>query len=138
MKDTLRGGNTAIVVTPENYRRLKRRTNEHCSICAHRTWFDAVPLMEPETVTAPRLSWILCQQCYPALLAEMRRSPIRTPLKLRIAMGVVASERWNKAYPSAWRARALDRKLLLFIAWGFVAAMVVHLSLIVFLAFIIR
>ena len=138
MKDTTRRNATAIVVTPENFRRLKKRTNERCSICNHRTWFDAVPVMEPESVPEPRLSWILCNTCYQALLIEMRRSPIRTHLRLRISIGLVASERWHEAYPTTLRSVVNDRRLIVFIAWCFVIAMLLHLALIVMIAYIAK
>lgn len=138
MKDEMRGSGTAIVVSPENYRRLKKRTNERCSICTQRTWFDAVPIMEPEGVPEPRLSWILCQRCYQALLIEMRRSPVRTPLRLRISIGLVASEHWPNAYPTSLRSFISDRRWILFIAWGFVVAMMIHLALIVMIAYVAK
>ncbi|HLJ32833.1 MAG TPA: hypothetical protein VKU38_04240 [Ktedonobacteraceae bacterium] len=138
MKDTTRSNATAIVVTPENFRRLKKRTNERCSICNHRTWFDAVPVMEPEGVPEPRLSWILCHTCYQSLLVEMRRSPIRTHLRLRISIGLVASERWHKAYPTTLRTVISDRRWIIVMAWGFAIAMILHLALIVMIAYIAK
>ena len=138
MKDTTRRSATAIVVTPENFRRLKKRTNARCSICNHRTWFDAVPVMEPEGVPEPRLSWILCNTCYQVLLIEMRRSPIRTHLRLRISIGLVASERWHKAYPTALRTVISDRRWIVFMACGFIVAMLLHLALIVMIAYIAK
>lgn len=138
MKDAHSGG-PAVVARQESSRRPKKRVNVRCSVCAHRTWFDAVPLMEPEGVPEPRHSWTLCKACYRALLVEMRRSPVRSPLRLRIAMGLVAAERWPKAYRSP-RARPVlsDRKWVIIIAWGFVIAMLVHLMLIVMLAYVAR
>jgi hypothetical protein len=138
MKDTTSRSATAIVVTPENFRRLKKRTNERCSICNHRTWFDAVPVMEPEDVPEQRLSWILCHTCYQALLAEMRRSPIRTHLRLRISIGLVAAERWHRAYPTTLRTVMSDRRWIIFMAWGFGIAMLLHLALIVMIAYIAK
>ena len=138
MKDTERRSATAIEVTPKNFRRLKKRTNERCSICDRRTWFDAVPVMEPEDVPEPRLSWILCNTCYQALLLEMRRSPIRTHLRLRISIGLVASERWHRAYPTLLRSMINDRRLVVFMAWCFVITMLLHLALIVLIAYIAK
>src|SRR5256884_7368059 len=94
-------------------------------------------LKDQEAFPTPRHSWILCQECYQALLVEMRRSPIRTPLRLRIAMGLVASERWPQSYSSSFIMLG-DRKKILFIAWTFVIAMILHLALIVMIAFIAR
>jgi hypothetical protein len=93
--------------------------------------------MEPEGVPEPRHAWMLCNDCYQALVIEMRRSPVRSPLRLRIAMGLVASERWPQSRSSS-RSVLNDRKLILFIAWGFVVAMILHLVLIVMIAAIAR
>ncbi len=67
----------------------------------------------------------------------MRRSPVSSPLRLRIAMGLVAAERWPKAYRTH-RPLLSDRRWVIFIAWGFVIAMLFHLMLIVMLAYIAR
>jgi hypothetical protein len=137
MKDAMGKGEPVVVVGGESSRKAKKRTNEHCSICTNRIRYDAVHLMEPEGVPEPRRSWILCQECYQVLLVEMRRSPIRTPLRLRIAMGLVASERWPQSYSTS-SIMLGDRKKILFIAWTFVIAMILHLALIVMIAFIAR
>jgi hypothetical protein len=137
MKDAMHSGGPALVARQESSRRPKKRINVRCSVCSRRTWFDGVSLMEPEGVPEPRNSWTLCKACYGVLLSEMRRSPVRSPLRLRIAIGMVASERW----PQAYRARnplLSDRRWIIFIAWGFVIAMLVHLMLIVMLAYIAR
>ena len=137
MKDAMGRDESAIVVGREGSRRVKRRTNEHCSICTNRIRYDAVHLMEPEGVPEPRRSWVLCQECYAELLIEMRRSPVRSPLRLRIAMGLVASERWPQSYSSSFIMLG-DRKKILFIAWVFIIAMLLHLALIVLIAFVAR
>lgn len=72
------------------------------------------------------------------LVEEMRRSPIRSPLRLRVAMGIVAAERWPKAYLTENIAASNDQKRIVFIAWVFVAAMLVHLTLIVVIAYLTR
>ena len=90
--------------------------------------------MEPVGVPEPRRSWILCQQCHAALLIEMRRSPIRSPLRLRIAMGIVAAERSPNAYKHN-SSFMTDHAWVLVIAWGFGIAMILHLILIVLLAY---
>ena len=137
MRDAVRRDGSAVAGGREGGRKAKKRTNEHCSICTNRIWFDPVSLMEPEDVPEPRTSWTLCQDCYQALVVEMRRSPVRSPLRLRVAMGMVASERWPLSY-SPDRTAASDRRLILFIAWGFVVAMIIHLVLIVMIAFVAR
>ncbi len=133
MKDATHSGGPAVVTRQGGLRAPRKRFSERCSICARRTWFDPVFLMEPEGVPEPRHSWILCKDCYGALLVEMRRSPIRSPLRLRIAMGIVAAERWHKAYPRSHTSLD-DHRWVMIIAWGFIIAMLVHLLIIVMLA----
>jgi len=69
-----------------------------CSICTSFIWFHPVVLKEPVGAPEPRREWVLCKPCHEALLVEMRRSSIHTPVRLRIAMGLVAAERSPKAY----------------------------------------
>jgi hypothetical protein len=137
MKDAMRSGEPAVEVRQESLRRAKKRLSQRCSICASRTWFDPIFLVEPVGAPEPRHSWVLCRDCYGALLSEMRRSPVRSPLRLRIAIGIVASERWDQAHPGS-RTSDSDRRLILFIAWGFVIFMLIHLMIIVMLAYIAR
>ena len=75
--------------------------------------------MEPEGVPEPRLSWILCRRCHQLLQIEIQSSPVTSPLRLRIAMGLVASEYWPQAYPTRMRAYISDRRWIIFIAAGF-------------------
>ena len=135
MKDAMGKGEPVVVVGRESSRRAKKRTNEHCSVCTNRIRYDAVHLMEPEGVPEPRRSWVLCQECYQVLLVEMRKSPIRTPLRLRIAMGLLAAERSPAAHPRSYRSMN-DRTWIIVLAWGFGIAMLLHLVLIVMLAFV--
>jgi hypothetical protein len=92
--------------------------------------------MEPEGVPEPRQQWTLCKRCHEALLVQMRRSPVRTPLRLRIAMGLVAAERSPQAYYVAPRRQLSDRTWIVVLAWGFGIAMILHLILIVMLAYV--
>ena len=139
MKDAMGRGQPIVVLGQESSRRARKRMNERCSICTDRVRSDAVPLMEPEGVPEPRQSWLLCRECYQALLTEMRRSPVRSPLRLRIAIGLVASERWpqSRSLPPIY-SMVGDRRKILFIVWTFIIAMLVHLALIVAIAYIAR
>src|SRR5437868_6925412 len=71
-----------------------------CSICTSFIWFHPIALEEPVGAPEPRQEWILCRWCHEALIVEMRRSSIRSPVRLRIATGLVAAERSPKAYTS--------------------------------------
>lgn len=133
VKDTMQGGEPIATTQRNTSRRPMNRRTTRCSICMHRTWFNAIALREPEGVPEPRREWMLCKRCHEALLVQMRLSPIRTPLRLRIAMGLVAAERSPHAYAPS-RRPFKDRTWILIIAWSFVIAMILHLILIVMLA----
>ncbi len=137
MRGATHGTGAVVTVSRAPYRR-KRYANERCSVCHERLRSDAVPITEPEGVPEPRRTWVLCRDCYQALVIEMRRSPVRTPVRLRVAMGIVASERWPDSSASTSRSVLRDRQKILLIAWVFVIAMLVHLALIVAIAYIAR
>jgi hypothetical protein len=134
MKGAMKGNGPVVAIRRDRPRRPKKGILYRCSVCTSRIWFRPVHLMEPEGVPEPRLSWTLCQPCYRALLAEMRRSPVRSPLRLRIAMGIVAADRWPQAYPARISHFVSDRRWIVFIAVGFIVAMILHLVLIVMIA----
>jgi hypothetical protein len=138
MKDAMGRRDPAVVVGQANsYRKSKKRTNEQCSICSSRIWFDATHLMEPVDAPEPRHNWVLCRECYQALVVEMRRSPVRSPLRLRIAMGIVAADRWPRSSSSSF-SWVSDRRRVAFIFWAFFIAMILHLALIVMIAVVAR
>ena len=62
---------------------------------------------------------------------EMRRSTIRSPIRLRIAVGLVAAERSPKAYPVNTKAREqqeFDREFAWFI-WAIVLFGLLHVAI---------
>lgn len=134
VKDTMRGGEPAVTLQRDNSRPPGKRMATRCSICERRTWFKTILLIEPEGVPDPRQQWTLCRRCHQALLVQMRLSPIRTPLRLRIAIGLVASERSPYVYAPIRRPLS-DRSWIIIMAWGFGIAMLLHLILIVMLAY---
>jgi hypothetical protein len=64
----------------------------------------------------------------------MRRSSVRSPLRVRIAMGIVASERWPQAYSTRLHQQISDNRWLVFMAVCFFIAMIVHLIVFVVVA----
>ena len=134
MKEAMRDGSPIAEGSQGEARRIRRRVITRCSICNSRIWGRPLRIMEPEGVPEPRLTWALCKPCYNSLLNEMRVSPVRSPLRLRIAMGIVASDRWPQAYPTRLRLYISDRRWIVFIMVGLIVAMVVHLALIVAIA----
>jgi hypothetical protein len=130
----MESGEPVVVERQKNGYQQKRRTATSCSICSRRIWFDAIYVQEPEGVPEPRLSWVLCKECHGLLMAEFRRSPVRSPLRLRIAMGLIAADRSPHAYPTRVSERISDHRLIVFIAVGTFIAMILHLALIVMIA----
>ena len=112
----------------------KRRTATYCAICTQRIWFLPFLVTEPEGVPEPSLSWTLCKPCFRALVAELHRSPVRSPLRLRVAMGLVAAERWPQAYPTRLRLYVSDHRWIVFMATCFIIAMIIHLVIFVLVA----
>jgi len=103
-----------------------------CSICTSFIWFHPIALKEPAGAPEPRQEWVLCKPCHEALLLEMRRSSIRSPARLRIAMGLVAAERSPAAYQLSTPMReqqAFQREF----AWVMVLFTLLHLVIFIIL-----
>lgn len=125
----------STVATEREALRARKKASVRCSICVRRIWFSATHLIEPLGVPEPRRSWTLCKRCHELLLVEMERSPVLSPLRLRIAMGIVAAERSPYIYAPTHKPIS-DRTWIIVMAWGFGIAMILHLVLIVMLAFV--
>ena len=129
----MRDGDSTPTLRGDKPRQSIKRVTTRCSICEHLTWYHSIPLTEPEGVPDPRQEWVLCKRCHQELLVQLRLSPIQTPLRLRIAIGLVAAERSPYAYAPKRRPLS-DRSWIIIMAWGFGIAMLLHLILIVMLA----
>jgi hypothetical protein len=133
VRDIKRDGDPTATLRGNKPRQSGKRMITRCSICERRTWYHSIPLIEPEGVPDPRHEWLLCKRCHEELLVQLRLSPVRTPLRLRIAIGFVAAERSPYAYAPT-RKPLSDRSWIIIMAWGFGIAMLLHLILIVMLA----
>ncbi|HYB02554.1 MAG TPA: hypothetical protein VED37_20175 [Ktedonobacteraceae bacterium] len=133
MRDIIRNGDPTAPLQSNKPERPRKPNVVRCSICESRLWHNLIPLKEPEGVPAPRQEWMLCKRCHEELLNQLRLSPVRTPLRLRIAIGLVAAERSPYAYAPK-RKPLTDRSWIIIMAWGFGIAMLLHLILIVMLA----
>jgi hypothetical protein len=103
-----------------------------CAICRKRIWIGALMLQDPAEAPEPQQSWVLCKICHAAVLAELERSPLRSPMRTRVAVGLVAAERWPRAARSDGERE--DRVWIAVLYWGFAGAMLLHLAIIVLLA----
>lgn len=108
-----------------------------CAICRRRLGRSIHFLEETGDVPQPRQSWALCDRCNSAVREQLRLSPVRGNLRLRVAIGLVATERT----PSARRARfgqLSDQHWESLLFWAFLLFMLGHLALIVFVAYIAK
>ncbi len=108
-----------------------------CAICQRRLGDALHFLDETGAVPEPRQSWALCDACNDAVREQLRLSPVRSDLRLRVAVALVATERT----PGARRAHfgeLSDRRWEALLFWAFLLFMLAHLALIVFVAYIAR
>lgn len=133
VRDIIQNGDPTVTLQRNKPHQSQKQSSIRCSICERRVWHNFVPLSEPENVPAPRQEWTLCKRCHEELLDQLRLSPVQTPLRLRIAIGLVAAERSPYTYAPT-RKPLSDRSWIIIMAWGFGIAMLLHLLLIVMLA----
>ena len=100
-----------------------------CSICTLYIWLRPIALKEPAEAPEPRREWVLCSYCYKALLDQMRRASLSTPVRLRVAVGIIAAER-SPYYMSA--QRAFQREFNWFV-WALILFTLFHLVIFVIL-----
>ena len=102
-----------------------------CSICTIHIWLRPISLKEPLEAPEPRHEWVLCSYCHKALLNEMRRSTLSSPVRLRVAVGLVAAERSPYAYYMS-EQRAFQREFSWFV-WAMVLFIIFHMGIFVLL-----
>lgn len=84
-------------------------TLARCAICARHPSHTMFVLNEGAPLPAPHLSWLLCAPCVMAVQEEVMRSALRTPLRVRVAVAIIASERSPRARPKRWDPRSWVR-----------------------------
>ena len=72
-----------------------------CSICARKLGKTIHFIEETNETPEPRQSWMLCDDCDDAVHDQIERAPVRSPMRVRVAVGLVAADRT----PAARRAR---------------------------------
>ena len=92
------GNDITVATRRETGQRWRWYKPVRCSICTSFIWFQPIALKEAVGAPEPRHEWVLCKPCHEALLVEVSRSSLRSPARLRIAMGLVAAERSPTAY----------------------------------------
>ncbi|HKW23288.1 MAG TPA: hypothetical protein VJO13_18030 [Ktedonobacterales bacterium] len=104
-----------------------------CAICARRLGSAICYLEETGDVPPPRQSWMLCTACNDAVKQQMAEVPIHSPIRLRVAIGVVSTER-SPAARRARRGQLTDKTWFKLFFWGALITMLFHLALIVAIA----
>ena len=105
-----------------------------CAICRKRIWASALTLKEPAEAPAPQQEWRLCRACHAAVMAQLEQSPLRSPVRTRVVVGLVAAERWPRARTRNLSKRREDHIWIVVLGWGFVGVMLLHLVIIILLA----
>jgi hypothetical protein len=106
---------------------LKQRASDspaRCSICAKRlgkmifALEDTIDASDadhepgggaaaPATLTQSH-TWSLCKDCYAAVEGELQRAQLQTAYRVRIALGIVASERGPQTQLHFWQEQYWD------------------------------
>lgn len=114
-----------------------RTESLRCDICARRLGGTVSYLEETGDVPDPRQSWVLCTECSGAVHEQMDRAPVRSPLRLRVAIGIVSTERTPAARHSNF-GQLSDTSWMKLFFWLFLITMLVHLAIIVAIAGIVK
>jgi hypothetical protein len=78
---------------------MARLLGHGCDVCGRRIVGSGYYFEETEPAPEPRRMWTLCEACAEMAQREVERTSVRSPLRLRIAMGIVASERGSGGTP---------------------------------------
>lgn len=118
---------------------VPRPTSEalRCDICRKRLGQTISYLEETGDVPEPRQSWVLCEECSTAVHEQMNDAPLRSPLRLRVAVGIVSTER-TPAARRAQRGQMSDSSWMKLFFWLFLITMIIHLAFIVAIAGIVK
>ncbi|MEO7003090.1 MAG: hypothetical protein ABI068_14860 [Ktedonobacterales bacterium] len=104
-----------------------------CAICERRLGGTLHYLEETGDVQDERRSWTLCGDCNSAVRQQMESTTVRGPLRLRVAVGLVATERTPAARRANW-GQLSDRHWERVLFWSFFLFMLAHLAFLVVLA----
>ena len=134
-QDTFRSANQTLPAGTDADGSLNGRlASLRCAICRKRMWTSALILKEPAEAPEPQQEWHLCKACYAAVMAQLDKSPLRTPVRMRVVVGLVAAERWPRARTRDLGKQREDHIWIVVLGWGFVGVMLLHLVIIVLLA----
>lgn len=93
-----------------------------CAVCGRRLRWTVYRVEEPAALTERPQSWTLCQWCHEAVVRQLRHQTVRNQFRLRVAIGLVASERDQEAV----RQTSLEERLW---AWIFPATLLITMAI---------
>lgn len=102
-----------------------------CDICGRPLGSRSYYFEEGAEVPDPRQTWTICAACNDAVLRQIDRVAVQTPMRLRVAVGVVASERatpdsLNARLPDPARERLADRRMERLLIALFLFLFIIH------------
>lgn len=102
-----------------------------CDVCGNRLGAPAFYFEEGLDLPDPRQTWTICADCNQALTRQLESPAVSTPMRLRVAMGVVASERAtpeviNARQPDPATEQRAERRTEHLLIWLFVILFAVH------------
>ncbi len=113
-----------------------RHSIVRCQICARKLGKSLFFVEETGDVPPPRQSWVLCQACNDAVHQQMEISPVQSPVRLRVAVGLVATMRTPAARRAHFGQFSDDSWLKIFV-WLLAITLVVHFAVLVAIAALI-
>jgi hypothetical protein len=130
-------GGTGITIAPR-----QGNASQRCAICGRHPSAPWYSVAESDSLDDQRQSWLLCAACTEAVRDEVARAALQTPLRLRIAVGMVAAQRRPPARHSFWSEQywkdlddaALDRLLKRFIALAISVKMLTMVGIAIYVA----
>jgi hypothetical protein len=102
-----------------------------CDVCGSHLHPHAYYLEEEVDVPGPRQSWTLCPVCTDAIERRLTQAPLQAPHRVRVAVGLVASERVgphavSERRPAAESDRLADRRIERLLIAFFLLCFAVH------------
>ncbi len=126
-------GNNSVADAGQSEVRKRGHKRLRCSICARRLGDTLTYLEETGDVPEPRQSWLLCEACNSAVKEQMARAPVYSPMRLRVAIGIVSTER-SPAARRARRGQLSDAGWIKLLFIAFIGGLIAHLIVIVIIA----
>jgi hypothetical protein len=110
-------------------------TSIHCAICDRRSSGPLYRVVENIPLDDGPHSWLLCVDCAAAVQQEVERADLGTPLRVRVAVGIVSLQRrphhyhfWN---PQFWEED--DDEAQTRVVKGFIYGLVIFKTLFIVL-----